>query len=129
LGEFISPNDSYPEIYIYPGNSFEHRSLDNNPPRKYPVFFGLRNNDYYKIVWNFGNHLQPQSWEDIVFKKGYSVIGSFIAEYDSAANSLTVVRQYKNLSAIYKAEYSENIETIRDNLKIHDKTSIFLQKK
>ncbi len=129
LDEFISADDSYPEIYIYPGISFDQGSIDEKPPRQYPVFFGLSNSDFYKVVWEFGEHFRPQSWKDISFKKGFSVIGSFAAEYDSSANSLTVVRQYKNLNAIYKADYSEKIEDVREKLKEQDITSVILGRK
>jgi hypothetical protein len=129
LEGFISADDSYPEIYIYPGISFDQISIDEKPPRQYPVFFGMSNNDFYRVVWEFGENFRPQSWKDIAFKKGISVIGSFAAKYDSSGNSLTVVRQYKNLNAIYKADYSKKIENVREKLKEQDITSVILVRK
>ena len=129
LDHFLSPSDDFPRITVYPGVSFKRSDIDDNPPRIYPVYFGSKNKDYYRVVWEFGEHLRPQAWENVVFKKGLSVIGSFTAEYDSASNSMTVVRQYKNMAAIYKPRYARQIEEIRDELKKRDITSVILERK
>jgi hypothetical protein len=126
--EFISAVDDYPEIYVYPGVSIDQSSIDEIPPRQYPVFFGLSKSEYYKVVWQLGEHFRPQSWADINFRRGLSVTGSFAAEYDSTDNSLTVVRQQKNRAAIYKADHSDKIEELREKLKEHDITSVILER-
>ncbi|UCE65852.1 MAG: DUF3857 domain-containing protein [Candidatus Zixiibacteriota bacterium] len=129
LENFISPGDDYPEIFIYPGNSFEKVAIDDKPPRKYPVYYGSSYKNYYKIVWEFGDYFKPQSAEDINFKRGLSVTGSFIAHYDEDENKLTVTREYKNLASIYKASVAPRIEKVREKLKEHDMTSIILERK
>lgn len=129
LDDFISPGEDFPEIYTYPGNTFEMAAIDRKPPRKYPVYFGSRNSNYYKVVWEFGDHFKPLSFEEINFKRGLSVTGSFTADYDESANILTVTRQYKNRASIYKASVSSSIENVREKLKEQDITSIILERK
>ena len=80
-------------------------------------------------MWEFGDYFKPQSAEDINFKRGLSVIGSFIARYDENENKLTVTRQYKNLASIYKASVASRIEKVREKLKERDMTSIILERK
>ena len=129
LDEFISPGEDFPEIFIYPGNTFEQAAIDSMPPRRYPIYYGSRNSNYYRIVWEFGDHFRLLSFEEINFKRGLSVTGSFIARYDEGENKLTVTRQYKNLASIYKASVAPRIEKVREKLKERDMTSIILERK
>lgn len=129
LDDFISPGADFPDIFIYPGNTFKKTAIDNIPPRRYPIYYGSRNSSYYKVVWDFGDHFRPHSFEEINFKRGMSVSGSFMAAYDETENKLTVTRQFKNKSSIYKASVSSSIENVREKLKAQDLTSIILERK
>jgi hypothetical protein len=129
LKDFISPGEDFPELFIYPGNTFEKTSIDTTPPRKYPIYFGSRNSNYYKVVWEFGDQFKPLSFEEINFKRGLSVTGSFIAGYDEGENKLTVTRQFKNRASIYKASVLSSIEKVREKLKEQDMTSVILERK
>jgi hypothetical protein len=129
MDNFISPGDDFPEIFIYPGNTFERAAIDSKPPRSYPVYFGSRNSNYYTVVWDFGNHFRPLSFEEISFKRGLSISGSFMAAYDEGGNQLTVTRQCKNLAPIYKPTVASKVEIVREKLKEQDITSIILERK
>jgi hypothetical protein len=129
MDNFISPGDDFPEIFIYPGNTFERAAIDSKPPRSYPVYFGSRNSNYYTVVWDFGNHFRPLSFEEISFKRGLSISGSFMAAYDEGGNQLTVTRQFKNLAPIYKPTVASKVEIVREKLKEQDITSIILERK
>lgn len=129
LDDFILPGEEFPEVFIYSGNTFKSAAIDIIPPRRYPVYYGSRNSNYYEVVWDFGEHFRPLSFEEINFKKGLSVTGSFTATYDETGNKLTVIRQYKNRASIYKASVASSIEDLREKLKEQDKTSIILERK
>jgi hypothetical protein len=129
LADFILPAEDYPEIFIYPGNTFEQAAIDDKPPRNYPVYYGASYTNLYKIVWDFGDYLRPLNFENINFKRGLSVVGSFMADYDESENKLTVTRKIKNRSSIYKASVSSGIEKTREKLKEQDITSVILERK
>ncbi|MCP4583576.1 MAG: DUF3857 domain-containing protein [candidate division Zixibacteria bacterium] len=123
-------DDTYDyELKIYPGPTFTNSSIDNNPPRKYPVYFGTNRLRVYNIEWDLGSSYKPINPDSLRFKEKKGQLSySLMTQYDEVSNKLSVRRYYNRSNSFFKAEFSAVLEELWQKGLKHDLSTVILEK-
>jgi hypothetical protein len=126
----FEPDDPDFEMAIYPGPLFNITTIDDHPPRKYPIYFNAKRMTTYMVEWNFGNLYKPLNLEGLNLSTGNRIHDyKLLSEYDPSLNRLSVRRQYSRSTRIFDPDYAPDFEKFMQNIQKYDLSSIMVVKK
>jgi hypothetical protein len=128
IPEFFNGDNG--ELDVYPGPTFKYTVLDEDGPRKYPVYFDSRDFDVYSVEWNLGERYAPVKIESLNSNIDGTVMRlTSMAEYDSLAHLLSFRRQYKMTQRMVRPELVSILNNFFQGAQKCDLTTITLEKR
>jgi hypothetical protein len=117
------------EINLYPGPTINKVSIDNKPPRIYPIYFATNKySSVYNVEWDLGTKYTLADTNVVKFiKSDKNATFSIFGAYDNHTNKVTMQRQYRTSVKYAPVDYASTFEEIREKMKELDQSSIMVQ--